>query len=99
MIQSVSVFRPESISKERSRRETAAKFHHFSARVFFEITPLCQNSRIYVILRFSWMLTLRISEKCWGDNAFARVLIPLTRLLAELSDSGATGSRSRVGVT
>ena len=48
----VLVFGPESISYERSRRETAAKFHHFSARVFFEKIPQSQYSTIYTILRF-----------------------------------------------
>ena len=48
----VLVFGPESISYERSRRETAAKFHHFSARVFFEKIPQSQYSMIYTILRF-----------------------------------------------
>ena len=32
----VLVLGPESVSHERSRRETAAKSNHFSARVFFE---------------------------------------------------------------
>ena len=31
----VLVFRPESVSYERSRRETAAKFNHGSARSVF----------------------------------------------------------------
>ena len=50
--QPVWVFGPESVSYERSRRETAAKFHHFSARVFFEKIPQSQYSMIYTILRF-----------------------------------------------
>ena len=37
----VLVFGPESVSYERSRRETAAKFHHLLARVFFEIMIPC----------------------------------------------------------
>ena len=32
----VLVFEPESVSQEGSRRETAAKFNHFSASTFFE---------------------------------------------------------------
>ena len=48
----VLVFGPESISYERSRRETAAKFHHFSARVFFVKISKSQDSRIYTILSF-----------------------------------------------
>ena len=48
----VLVFGPESISYERSRRETAAKFHHFPAHVFFEKIPQSQYSMIYTILTF-----------------------------------------------
>ena len=49
---SVSVFGPESVSYERSRLETAAKLHHFSARVFFEIISKSQPSMIYCISVF-----------------------------------------------
>ena len=48
----VLVFGPESVSYERSRRETAAKFHNFPARVFFEIISKSQPSTIYCILVF-----------------------------------------------
>ena len=48
----VLVFGPESASYERSRRETAAKFHHFSARVFFAKLSKSQDSMIYYILVF-----------------------------------------------
>ena len=48
----VLVFGPESASYERSRRETAAKFHHFSARIFFAKLPKSQDSMIYYILVF-----------------------------------------------
>ena len=33
----VLVFGSESVSYERSRREIAAKFHHFAARVFLKV--------------------------------------------------------------
>ena len=49
----VLVFRPELISYERSRRETAAKFHHFSARIFFVKISESQDSMIYCISVFS----------------------------------------------
>ena len=45
----VLVFGPESVSYERSRRETAAKFHHFSARVFFAKISKSKYSMIYTI--------------------------------------------------
>ena len=48
----VLVFGPESVSYERSRRETAAKFHHFSARVFFVKMSKSQDSMIYTIFSF-----------------------------------------------
>ena len=48
----VLVFGPESVSYERSRRETAAKFHHFSARVFFVKISKSQYSIIYTIFSF-----------------------------------------------
>ena len=48
----VLVFGPESVSYERSRRETAAKFHHFSARVFFVKISKSQDSMIYTIFSF-----------------------------------------------
>ena len=51
-ILTVLVFGPESVSYESSRRETAAKFHHFSARVFFVKISKSQDSRIYTISRF-----------------------------------------------
>ena len=51
----VLVFGPESVSYERSRRETAAKFHHFSARVFFEIIiscfPVFPGSQVIIMVR------------------------------------------------
>ena len=49
---SVSVFGPESVSYERSRRENCAKFHEISARVFFVRISKSQDSRIYCILVF-----------------------------------------------
>ena len=49
---SVSVFGPESVSYERSRRENRAKFHEISARVFFVRISKSQDSRIYCILVF-----------------------------------------------
>ena len=52
----VLVFGPESVSYERSRRETATKFHHFSARAFFEIIipcfPVFPGSRLIKMPRF-----------------------------------------------
>ena len=48
----VFVFGPESVSYERSRRETGARIHHFWARVFFVKIPQSQYSMIYTILRF-----------------------------------------------
>ena len=48
----VLVFGPESVSYERSRRETAAKFNHFVARVFFVKIPQSQYSMIYTIFMF-----------------------------------------------
>ena len=48
----VLVFGPEAVSYERSRRETAATFYHFSARVFFVKISKSQDSRIYTISRF-----------------------------------------------
>ena len=64
----VLVFGPESVSYERSRRETAAKFHHFSARVFFVKLPKYQYSMIYAILRFFRILFLKnvLVPKCPG---------------------------------
>ena len=57
--ETVLVFGLESVSYERSQRAKHAKMQHFSARVFFPITPLCQNSRICAMSGFSWMLTLK----------------------------------------
>ena len=51
-VSTVLVFGPESVSYERSRRETAAKFHHFSARVFFVKISKSQDSMIYTIFSF-----------------------------------------------
>ena len=51
-VSTVLVFGPESVSYERSRRETATKFNHFSARAFFEIISKSQPSMIYCILVF-----------------------------------------------
>ena len=51
----VLVFGPELVSYERSRRETAAKFHHFSARVFFEIIscfPVFPSSQVIKMTHF-----------------------------------------------
>ena len=48
----VLVFSPESISYERSRRETAAQFYHFSARAFFVKISNSQDSMIYTILYY-----------------------------------------------
>ena len=58
-LETVLVFGLESVSHERSQRVKHAKMQHFSARVFFEIIPLCQNPRIYTMLRFFWMLALK----------------------------------------
>ena len=52
-VSTVLVFGPELVSYERSRRETAAKFHHFSARIFFVKISNSQDSMIYAILSFS----------------------------------------------
>ena len=53
----VLVFGPESVSYERSRRETAAKFNLISARVFFVKIPQSQYSMIYTILRLlEWLV-------------------------------------------
>ena len=41
-----------SVSDERSRRETAAKFDRFAARIFIEILSESQPSMIYCILVF-----------------------------------------------
>ena len=46
------VFGPESASYERSRRETAAKFDHCLARVFFAKLSKSQDSMIYSMLVF-----------------------------------------------
>ena len=45
-----------------------AKFHHFSARVFFVQIPKCQDSTIYAILRFFRILFLKnaLVPKCPG---------------------------------
>ena len=55
-VSTVLVFGPELVSYERSRRETAAKFHHFSARVFFEIIipcfPVFPGSQVIRMVRF-----------------------------------------------
>ena len=52
----VLVFRPESVSYERSRRATAAKFRHFSARAFFETIiscfPVFPGSQVIKMVRF-----------------------------------------------
>ena len=48
----VLVFGPESVSYERSCCETAAKFDHFSTRIFFEIISKSKPSMIYCILVF-----------------------------------------------
>ena len=58
-LKTVLVFGLESVSYEISRRAKHAKMQHFSARVFLEIIPLCQNSRINTISRFFWILTLK----------------------------------------
>ena len=55
----VLVFGPESVSYERSRRDTAAKMQHFSARVFFVKIPQRQPSEIHAILRFFRILFLK----------------------------------------
>ena len=53
----VLVFGPESVSYERSRRETAAKFHIFSARAFLVKISQSQYSMIYTILRLlKWLV-------------------------------------------
>ena len=49
----VLVFGPESVSYERSRRETAAKLHHFcGARCFCQNTPKSEFKDIYNIQFF-----------------------------------------------
>ena len=52
----VLVSGPESVSYERSRRETATKSNHFSARVFFEIIvryfPVFPGSQVIKMVRF-----------------------------------------------
>ena len=49
----VLVVGPESVSYyERSHRETAVRFNHFSVRVFFEIISKSQPSMIYCIFVF-----------------------------------------------
>ena len=56
-LQSVLVFSPESVSYERSRRETAAKFNLIPARVFFVKIPRSQYSMRYTILRLlEWLV-------------------------------------------
>ena len=59
-VSTVLVFGPESVSYERSRRETAATFHHFLARVFFEIMihcfPVFPGSQVIKIDRFPVLL-------------------------------------------
>ena len=64
--ETVLVFGPESVSYERSRRENRAKFHEISARVFFEKISKSQDSMIYTILRFFWILILKMGSltKC-----------------------------------
>ena len=49
---SVSVFGPELVSYERSRRIFRTNLRHFSARVFFVKTPRSQYSMIYTIFKF-----------------------------------------------
>ena len=65
----VLVFGPESVSYERSRRETAAKFHHCLARAFFEIISKSQPSTIYDIFRFFRILFLKnvLAQICTGQ--------------------------------
>ena len=52
----VLVFGPEPVSYERSRHETAAKFHHLLVRVFFEIMisrfPVFPGSQVIKMVRF-----------------------------------------------
>ena len=66
--EAVSVFGPESVSYERSSRETATKFHHFWARAFFVQTPKCKDSMIYAMLRFFRIQFLKnvLVQKCPG---------------------------------
>ena len=72
---SVLVFGPESVSYERSRRETADKYYHFPTRVFFEIISKSQPSMIYCILVFSrnmfpkWIISVYFSVTRPGDPA------------------------------
>ena len=63
----VLVFGPESVSYERSRRETTAKINHFPARIFFVKIPQSQNPMIYTILRFFgfWVLGLGFGIGFW----------------------------------
>ena len=49
---SVSVFGPELVSYERSRRIFRTNLRHFSARVFFVKIPQSQYSMIYTISMF-----------------------------------------------
>ena len=51
-LESVLVFGLESVSYERSRRETRTECHHFSARAFFVKIPKSQDSMIYTIFNF-----------------------------------------------
>ena len=66
--EAVSVFGPESVSYERSRRENRTKFHDFSARVFFVQIPKCQDSMIYAIYKFFRIQFLKnvLVQKCPG---------------------------------
>ena len=59
-VSTVLVFGPESVSYERSRRETAAKFHHFSARAFLKSI---QKSDTHYICYIS-VFQDTVSEKC-----------------------------------
>ena len=59
---SVSVFGPESVSYERSRRENRAKFHEISARAFFGEIPKSQYSLFFRIL---FLKNVRV-PKCPG---------------------------------
>ena len=51
-VSTVLVFGPESVSYERSQRETAAKFNHVPERVFFVKISKSQDSMIYTIFSF-----------------------------------------------
>ena len=58
---SVLVFGPESVSYERSRRETTAKFNIISARVFFcKNTPASVFNDIFYISVFSRNMFLKL---------------------------------------